>query len=299
MYFAGLYKAIEATSEPVYHQRHVLKPSESRQPPTMPFTAVVTGANQGIGLEIARAFAQRPGTRTILAARNEERGRAALEKLRAELPAADLAMRQLDITDRASVASFASWAEQELKQIDVLVNNAGFAYKGNAFGAEEAATTVGVNFYGTVAVTEALKGLVPAGGRIINICSVAGKLAIIRSPQLRAQFEQASSVQELEALAEKFVGDIRSGRHAQEGWPNSMYGVSKLLESMYTRVLAAQMPQVMVNAVHPGYCSTGMSSFRGPQPASDGADTPAWLAFLPQEQWVSGKFFTDRKEEPF
>lgn len=79
----------------------------------------------GIGFEIARALAQRSGTRTVLAARNEERGRAALEKLRAELPAADLLMHQLDITDQASVEGFARWARDELQRVDVLVNNAG------------------------------------------------------------------------------------------------------------------------------------------------------------------------------
>lgn len=54
--------------------------------------------------------------------------------------------------------------------------------------------------------------------------------------------------------------------------------------------------------LHPtttGYCSTNMSSYRGPQPASDGADTPLWLAYLPQEQWVSSRFFSNRSEEPF
>lgn len=265
----------------------------------MPLTAVVTGANQGIGYEIARAFAQRAGTRTVLTARNEERGAAAVQKIKADNPSAELLVHQLDITDEGSVQRFASWARAELKTIDVLCNNAGFAYHGNVFGPDEARTTLGVNYHGTVAITEALKELVPPGGRIINICSVAGKLSIIRSPELRARFEQASSIKELDALAEKFVADVKAGRHSQEGWPASMYGVSKLLESMYTRVLAQQLPKVMVNAVHPGYCSTNMSSYRGPQPASDGADTPLWLAYLPQEQWVSSRFFSNRSEEPF
>lgn len=67
-------------------------------------------------------------------------------------------------------------------------------------------------------------------------------------------------------------------------------------------VAAQQVRTSTPHHPHPlaaGYCSTNMSSFRGPQPASDGADTPLWLAYLPQEQWVTGKFFTDRKEEPF
>lgn len=181
-------------------------------------------ASAGIGYEIAKGIAQRAGTRTVLAARNEALGKAALEKLRAELAAAGradaLIFRQLDITDRQSVQAFADWAKQELTTVDVLVNNAGtraeggyghpcavphrprqhqlqpaqpkrqpaqprpplpppssppppagFAYKGDVFGADECAHTLGVNFHGTAAVTEALLPLIPEGGRIINICS--------------------------------------------------------------------------------------------------------------------------------
>ena len=80
-------------------------------------------------------------------------------------------LHQLDITDSGSIARFAEWAEQELHMVDVLVNNAGFAFKGNAFGAEEAQQTIGVNFRGTANVTEALLPLIPDGGRIINVGS--------------------------------------------------------------------------------------------------------------------------------
>lgn len=125
----------------------------------------------GIGLEIVRLIAQRPGTRTVLAARNEERGRAALAKLQAELPpgaAERVEFAQLDITSPESIQSFRQWAAQELRHVDVLINNAGegaaaavcvcsaddalqhtdclraaapcagFAYKGDTWGAEEA-----------------------------------------------------------------------------------------------------------------------------------------------------------------
>lgn len=90
---------------------------------------VVTGANQGIGYETVRKIAQHSGTRAVLTARNEERGRAALAQLRQELPSEAgerLAYHQLDITDAASIQAFADWACSELDgRIDVLVNNAG------------------------------------------------------------------------------------------------------------------------------------------------------------------------------
>lgn len=103
--------------------------SESPRPSTSMKNCVVTGANQGIGYEIVRQIAQRGGMRAVLAARSEERGRAALAKLQSELPAeaaGRVEYHQLDITDAASIDAFAGWAREELGgSIDVLVNNAG------------------------------------------------------------------------------------------------------------------------------------------------------------------------------
>lgn len=82
----------------------------------------------GIGLEIVRLIAQRPGTRTVLTARNEECGRAALVKLQSELPptaAERVCFAQLDITSPDSIEGFRQWAQKELRQVDVLINNAG------------------------------------------------------------------------------------------------------------------------------------------------------------------------------
>ena len=154
-----------------------------------------------------------------------------------------------------------------LEQVDVLVNNAGFAYKGNVFGAAEAETTIAVNFSGTVAVSEALlaAGVIPdnGGGRIVNVCSGAGKLSIVPDPRLRAEFEHADSTEVLAALGTRFVDAIRRRKHAEEGWPSSMYGVSKLLEAQYSRVLAARLAprRIAVSACSPGtarlLCSVG------------------------------------------
>lgn len=271
-----------------------------------PLTAVVTGANKGIGLEIARQLAQHSGTRTVLTARAADRGQAAAAEVKLGAAAgSEVLFHPLDITDAASIQRFAAWAQAELQQVDVLVNNAGMAYKGNTFGAEEAAATIATNFYGTAAVCEALLGggLIPGGGRIINVGSSAGKLSIVRDPALRSKFEAAASKAELAQLADGFVDAIRRGRHSQEGWPSSMYGISKLAENQYSRVLAAELAprRIAVAAVCPGYCATDMSSWRGTQSAAQGADTPVWLALLPasENEAITGRFWSGRREEPF
>lgn len=78
-----------------------------------------------------------------------------------------------------------------------------------------------------------------------------------------------------------------------------MYGVSKLCEATYTRLLAEQQRgKLDVNACCPGYVATDMSSHRGIKTPLQGADTPVWLALL-APRGTTGKFFSERREEPF
>ncbi|KAK9815237.1 hypothetical protein WJX72_000441 [[Myrmecia] bisecta] len=261
--------------------------------------AVVTGANKGIGYEIARNFADQ-GLKTVVAARNEELGRAAVDKIKESTGSDNVVYHQLDISNPASVNAFAKWAENDLKRVSVLVNNAGFAHKGDTFGADEAQTVLDVNYFGTKAVCEALKPLLSPDARVVNVCSSSGQLAILKSPVLRAKFEDARSADEVTTLARKFVDDIRAGRHKEEGWPSSMYGVSKLCEATYTRILAEELKGsgATVTACCPGYVSTDMSSHRGTKTPPEGADTPTWLALLADKS-ASGRNFADRREKSF
>lgn len=136
------------------------------------------------------------------------------------------------------------WIEAEYKGLDILVNNAGFAYKGNTFGAEEARITIATNYEGTRAVTEALLPLLrpsPEGARVVNVSSQAGLLSIV-GPDLRVRLAAPDlTLAQLDELAEEFVAGIKDGSFASKGWPRSMYGISKILESAYTRVLAKQL----------------------------------------------------------
>ena len=86
--------------------------------------AVITGANKGIGLEIARQLA-RAGVTVLIGARDEARGREAAEKLRAE--GLDARPLRLDVTDETSVAAAAAFIEKSVGRLDILVNNAGIA----------------------------------------------------------------------------------------------------------------------------------------------------------------------------
>jgi carbonyl reductase 1 len=199
------------------------------------------------------------------------------------------------------VSSFAAWLERTYPAgIDILCNNAGQAFKGSTWGADEATITIGTNVFGTMRVTNALlPSLKRKSGRIINVCSQAGKQRIIRSDALRRRFAEASSEDSVRALMDEFIAAIRDNTYASKGWPQSMYGISKLGEATWTRVLAQQQRNVTVSACCPGWCSTDMSSHMGPRSAAQGADVAVWLALAPTEDVPSGRFWSDRREEGF
>ena len=118
--------------------------------------AVVTGANKGIGLEIARQLA-REGITVFIGARDEERGQAAAEKLRAE--GLDARPLRLDVTDDASVAAAASLVERGAGRLDILVNNAGIAIDDgppSRVSSDILRRTYETNMFGVVRTTQAM-----------------------------------------------------------------------------------------------------------------------------------------------
>ena len=220
---------------------------------------VVTGANKGIGLEIAAGLAAN-GLPVIATARSEERGRAAVEaiKSRAETEA-EVSFLQLDVASDASVSEFARKLRGAAPAgVAVLVNNAAIAFKGQTWGGDEAEETVNTNYRGTRRVTEAVLPLLVEGGRVVNVCSRSGQLQRLfgggggnggggsgsgggspRSPRpppisdekevLKKKWVQAAETGDFAAidnLASEFVAAVREGTAGVAGWPRSMYGVS-------------------------------------------------------------------------
>lgn len=134
--------------------------------------ALVTGANKGIGFEIACILACTPGFSCIGTTRDAEAGRAAAAKI-ADLGGA-VEFMQLDITSGESVEA----VRKELESrggLDVLVNNAGFAFKGDTFGADEAQQTQDVNYSGTKRICDALVPLLKENGRVVKYAPREGR----------------------------------------------------------------------------------------------------------------------------
>jgi carbonyl reductase 1 len=165
-----------------------------------------------------------------------------------------------------SIANAARVVGEKFGAIDALINNAGFAFKGSTFGAAEAKQTLDINVRGTHGVTQAFEPLIKDDGVIINLCSMAGHLKILKSEALKQRFTAPDLTWDaLDALCEEFVHTIGDGTFKESGWPKSMYGVSKLAEIALTKMDARRLAPrgIAVYAMCPGYVSTSMSSYKG------------------------------------
>lgn len=254
--------------------------------------AVVTGANRGIGLEICRQLGRR-GVHVVLTSRDRASGDAA----RAALAREDLKVSHhaLDVTSDDSARALAAWVKETHGGLDILVNNAGVALDG--FNAEVARRTIDTNFFGPQRVTDALLPHLRQGARIVMVTSGVGHRSKL-APPLRARFDAELDREALIALMRRFVDDVAAGRHAAEGWPSSAYAVSKIglnvLTHLYGRALAQDGRGILCNAACPGWVRTDMGGPHASRSPAEGADTPVWLALLP-EGGPQGWVFRDRQ----
>mmetsp|Transcript_50715 Transcript_50715/g.123627 ORF Transcript_50715/g.123627 Transcript_50715/m.123627 type:complete len:269 (+) Transcript_50715:110-916(+) len=263
--------------------------------------AVVTGANKGIGYEIARNLGSMPGQLAILACRNPKLGEESAARLKSE--GCNVQFMPLDIDSEQSIDEFAAKLKISFPQgIDILVNNAAIAFKGadpTPFG-QQAEPTIRVNYKGTAMLTDALLPVVKNGGRIATVASMSGSLRNYH-PSLQERFRNPNMTrQQLDQLAGEFVTLAQRGQHNQAGWPNTCYGVSKALAIAHTRMLARELAPrgILVNCCCPGYVATDMSSHRGHKTPAQGADTPTFIALLP-DGGPTGQFWSDRTIQPW
>lgn len=257
--------------------------------------AIVTGGNKGIGYEIVKVLCNKFEGIVYLTARDVERGKNACVKLEEEGVAKPPKFHQLDIVDEGSIGRFRDYIEKEYKGIDVLINNAGMAYKRKSTVpfSEQAENTIKVNFTGTLNVSKALFPLLKPHARVVHVSSFVGLLSTrITSQSLREQLSRPN-LKELELV--ELVQESK-------GWPTQAYGVSKLALNILTAIQARDLKydkstDVLINSCCPGWCRTDMAGDRATKSAAEGAETPVYLALLPsgQEQ-PHGKFYSEKKE---
>uniref|UniRef100_G3MQJ3 carbonyl reductase (NADPH) n=1 Tax=Amblyomma maculatum TaxID=34609 RepID=G3MQJ3_AMBMU len=249
--------------------------------------AVVTGGNKGIGLSIVKFLCQQFDGDVFLTARDEKRGNAAVSELNKQLLRPKF--HQLDIDDLESIRKFRDFLKSTYGGLDVLVNNAGIAYKQDStapFG-EQAEVTVKTNFFSTLNVCKELFPLLRPHARVVNVSSMCGMLQRIPGEELKKKLSNPNiTLEELCSLMEEFVQAAKEGKNKEKGWGQSAYNVSKVGVTVLSFIQQREFNEdpredLVVNAVHPGYVDTDMSSHKGPLTPDQGADAPTYLAMLP------------------
>ncbi|MER9245656.1 SDR family oxidoreductase [Mesorhizobium sp. M0590] len=226
--------------------------------------ALVTGANKGIGLQIAKDLAAN-GLTVLVGSRRLEHAEAAAKSI-----GEDAHALQLDVTDQASIAAAAERIRIEIGRLDVLVNNAGISHAGkpgtlfeeiinsgrpSVASLDDVRAVFETNVFGIVAVTQAMLRLLreaPAA-RIVNVSSGAGSLTLNADPAFpyRASF-------------------------------GAVYNPSKTAVNAMTLAFAIELEEtgIKVNAACPGYTATELNNFEGPRTVEQAAREPVRLALL-------------------
>ncbi|XP_012882980.1 PREDICTED: carbonyl reductase [NADPH] 1 isoform X1 [Dipodomys ordii] len=268
--------------------------------------ALVTGANKGIGFAITRELCRQFSGDVVLTARDEPRGRAAVQQLQAE--GLSPRFHPLDIDDPQSVRALRDFLLKEYGGLNVLVNNAGIAFKQadpTPFHIQ-AEVTMKTNYFGTKNVSTELLPLMKPQGRVVNVSSTVSVRALKScSPELQEKFRSETiTEEELTGLMNKFVEDTKKGVHQQEGWPNTAYGVSKIGVTVLSRIHARKLNEqrsgdkILLNACCPGWVRTDMAGPTATKSPEEGAETPVYLALLPPDAGgPHGQFVTEKKVE--
>jgi NAD(P)-dependent dehydrogenase (short-subunit alcohol dehydrogenase family) len=237
-------------------------------------TALVTGANKGIGRETARRLAQL-GMTVLVGARDGGRGESAVASLREVSP--DVHLVLLDVSDPASAARAAADVEARFGRLDVLVNNAAIAIGGDRPSAQRDAAMrelFATNVFGLIAVTQAFLPLLeraPAA-RIVNVSSSLGSLRLAADPdtgvsQQGALFGYSASKTAVNAFTVRLANELRSTK-------------------------------IKVNSACPGYVATDLNQHRGVRTVQEGAEIIVRLATLPDDG-PTAAFFNDAGAVPW
>ena len=224
-------------------------------------TALITGANRGIGQQVARVLAA-DGWDVLVGSRDRKKGDATAARLRKDT-GGRLRGVEIDVTSDASVATAAQKLRDGAIRIDALVNNAGVY--GVARGPDGVAQTIETNFFGPLRVTLAMVPLLRDSATITNVTSGLGSLENLDATPRRLLADPALTRDALVEAMRRFVRD--NG----EGWGTDAYGVSKAALDALTRVFARELAPIRVNSVCPGWVRTDMGGRNAPRTVEHGA----------------------------
>ena len=229
-------------------------------------TALVTGANKGIGFEICRQLAQK-NIHVIMGCRDQAKGEDAVKQHTSEGLSAELAI--INVTEDASIQAAVKQIIKAHNRIDILVNNAGILIDWQdgalTIKIDQLRQTLETNFYGALRMIQAvLPHMQESGyGRIVNLSSTMGSLSYNSSGGGSSAPAYRLSKTALNGLTAIFANDLTGS-------------------------------DIKINSVCPGWVRTDMGGSSASRSVEQGADTAVWLATLPKDG-PNGGFFKDRQ----
>jgi len=273
--------------------------------------AVVTGANQGLGLALVRGLCRALGAGGIvyLTARDRARGERAVAELQAEGLSPRLEV--LDVRDDASVTGVAQALAGRHGGVDVVISNAAARISPQVPAEQQVRIFVDTNNHGTLRMIRTFGPLLRDGARFIVVASSFGTLASL-DPRLHHLFDVTQlSLAGLAKVMDDYVAAVEAGRAAAQGWPAWINPPSKVGQvaavKVWARELAGQAARrdILVNAACPGLVDTGASrpwfdDMSGALSPDEAAADVLWLATLPPgSREPYGELVQHRKVLPF
>ncbi|MCI0817168.1 MAG: SDR family oxidoreductase [Chloroflexi bacterium] len=255
-------------------------------------TVVVTGGNNGIGLETAVGLSKL-GAHVVITARNQAKGEAALADIKDRSQNGSVQLMLADFASLSSIRDFAANFKKDHDRLDVLVNNAGGVNTSRSETQDGFETTFGVNHLGYFLVTNLLLDMLKASApaRVVSVSSRA------HERRKGMNFDDLNSKQSYSGMG--------------------VYGDSKLANVLFTYELARRLKGsgVTANCLHPGVVRSGFGQNNGgfisfafksfytlltpvTKSNAQGAKTSIYLASSPEVEGVTGKYFADSKETP-
>ena len=268
---------------------------------------LVTGANKGIGFYVVKRLLDQPAsanTTILLGSRDLDRGQNAIEQLGSP---SNVHLLQLDVSSAQSIHQAVNTIIEKYDgHLDVLINNAGVLSKDMTVDAARQAFAV--NYYGVKTLNDQLFPIIREDGRIINVSSQIGPMALYDSSiELQKKYTSPSlTIEELDQLVENFIAAIETSTLEDAGYYNktypAIYSISKAALNALTQIEAREWNSSknrLVLSVSPGFCATDMtnhaSNARSPEL---GADSILHAIYTPANELHNGGFYRDGIELP-
>ena len=275
-------------------------------------TAIVTGANRGLGLALVRDLCRlydHAGWHIYLTTRNEARGIEAANQLQVEGLSPHFHL--LDVSQDESVAACADYFANKYKQVDLVISNAAQPITPDRPQSEQVRAFINTNNHGTYRMIKHFRPLLADGARFLVIASGFGTLKSLPTA-VRHKFPvDRMTLEDVEAVMDEYVAAVEAGTAEQAGWADWINVPSKVGQVASVKVLSREMRaeagqrDILINAVCPGMMDTEASrpwfkDMSGAKQPEEAAGDVVWLATLPAgTRQPYGELVQYRKTIPF